>query len=79
MIDGVTVLAVRVKAEHNGCGCPACQLYRVLCEAGRDVDGEAFADAHAFCTSPVLKAGEAHEHDRGAYERATAAQRDTGD
>lgn len=26
-----------------------------------------------------LKAGEAHEHDRDAYERATAAQRDTGE
>lgn len=26
-----------------------------------------------------LKAGEAHEHDRVAYDRATAAQRDTGD
>lgn len=26
-----------------------------------------------------LKAGEAHEHDREAYERATAAQRDTGE
>lgn len=26
-----------------------------------------------------LKAGEAHEHDREAYERATAAQADTGD
>jgi len=37
--------------------------------------------ARADEDAPVehLKAGEAHEHDRYAYERATAAQHDTGE
>lgn len=57
MIDGVTVLAVRVRAEDNGCGCPACQLYGLLVAAGHEVDGEAWADFHDFCTSPVYPPG----------------------
>lgn len=41
---------------------------------------EAFQSLHdEDAPTAHLKAGEAHEHDREAYERATAAQRDTGE
>lgn len=55
--EGAPVLAVRVRAEDNACECSACQLYRLLCEAGRDADGGAWADFHDFCTSPVYPPG----------------------
>lgn len=50
----MSVLAVRVRAEDNGCGCPACQLYGLLVAAGHEVDGEAYADFHAHCTAPAM-------------------------
>lgn len=47
--------AVRVRAEDNGCGCPACQLYGLLVAAGHEVDGEAYADFHAHCTAVAVR------------------------
>lgn len=51
--EGAPRLGVRVRAEDIGYGCPACQLYGLLVDAGREVDGEAFADFHAYCTAPA--------------------------
>lgn len=55
--EGAPVLAVRARAEDNACECAACQLRGLLIDAGREVDGEAWADFHDFCTSPVYPPG----------------------
>lgn len=53
--EGAPVLAVRVRAEDNACGCAACQLRGLLIDTGREVDGEAWADFHDFCTSEATR------------------------
>lgn len=55
--EGVPRLAVRVRAEDNLCECAACQLAAILHAAGHEIDGEAFADFHAVCTTPVYPPG----------------------
>lgn len=55
--EGAPVLAVWARAEDNACGCAACQLRGLLIDAGREVDGEAWADFHDFCTQPVYPPG----------------------